>query len=1023
MENNVYNLIYDLKKRLMTDAKFMQGDKDSSSFRITLVDGGKVVDITGETIQFRFYKQDKTIVYQDASTGVTIIDGPKGIVECVLKSDTLSYPGTVKCEIHRAESGKELTTPSFNFRVDASIGESGILSTNYIGAIENKIIDWQSEINAINAEYEIYKSVMIDASPVANLQNQINNNVASLANMTTQVGLKAPQTSLDTTNSNITLKANITDVNIQIANVASGTPRTTYATLALLQAGIPLGNIYSYVCTDGLRYYWNGSGWVSGGVYQSTGISSKSVNDKSVNDQSIFDYHVNFIKKGKNLFNKELALINTYINTSGINATLAGYATSADMPIKAGVSYVIMPCRYIAIYNNDMALVERSDTGGALTQTIKTPVSDGYIRVTVYNGTSGIYQLDKCQIEVGATATGYEAYYLDMQSNLKVSAENVIGKFPPNKATFISTGKNLFNSSKRLVGMYLLADNTTLAGSQFDTSEFIQVESGKTYHLNVCRKFCSYNNFKGLLTYFDGTNIPYTFTATQDGYIRFSYTNTYSSIQFEEGSIGTVFEAFKFIIPNLSMETVNLKPLTIIKSGENFSIISKLDNGDDIQIDTKRNGSANSSFNFISTKINGNLIHENQDDITPIRTFYTVGANHGYPNVTRVTMVGHDKTIADLGSKWTDGVSEYTLLDINVNDLIFGCPYTTDGNGISTSLITPPIANLTHVSGATHTTAVTITTLASSPQLYPSTNNVNVKYVLDGFELTTDGNYYGNELQVQESYNIMDYKAIIDYAQANIGVSYKGNIVEGVVKMSVNHTFTKGCRCLISQSIKALKKVNLGVCGFIQSVGLGLAGHTLKRYMPNVLPKSGFDFKNIVDMTTYATDLEFYTADLIIASKPPNRCVDWLYNGTDKKYGFTVGYIADKTNTKNADRITNIGVSNFWDMRGTKKSYPTVLGPMMLNIGDYKTFLGYRNYISPTTATNISIVKDKKDTYVYIDYHVNVNGGNVKLNDFIGKTVTVLDSENFTLLNDTVDSEGVTFNIINNYGYAVLKLS
>jgi|GEM_PF-3023404 len=62
-----------------------------------------------------------------------------------------------------------------------------------------------------------------------------------------------------------------------LAAVASGTPRTTYSTLALLNAGKPTGDQYSYVLADGHRYWWNDTAWVDGGVYQSMGIANDSV--------------------------------------------------------------------------------------------------------------------------------------------------------------------------------------------------------------------------------------------------------------------------------------------------------------------------------------------------------------------------------------------------------------------------------------------------------------------------------------------------------------------------------------------------------------------------------------------------------------------------------------------------------------------------------------------------------------------------------------------------------------------------
>lgn len=73
-------------------------------------------------------------------------------------------------------------------------------------------------------------------------------------------------------------KAKITDVNNQIASVASGSPKGVYATLSLLQTAYPTGNTNIYVVSaDGKWYYWNGSAWTAGGVYQSTGIADDSI--------------------------------------------------------------------------------------------------------------------------------------------------------------------------------------------------------------------------------------------------------------------------------------------------------------------------------------------------------------------------------------------------------------------------------------------------------------------------------------------------------------------------------------------------------------------------------------------------------------------------------------------------------------------------------------------------------------------------------------------------------------------------
>ena len=599
-------------------------------------------------------------------------------------------------------------------------------------------------------------------------------------------------------------------------------------------------------------------------------------------------------------------------------------------------------------------------------------------------------------------------------------------------------GKNLFNLNARNIGYYVNESNGNLvAFATYDTSDFIPVVAGVTYATTRCKKMAFYDTNKN---YISGSSyspiIATTVTAPADGYMRLTFeVGMVSLSQVEVGNKQTYYEPYAVVpglsdivqVPAIGIKGLPLSDIVVEKNGELFTIISDFDEVSRISIETSRNGSNNGTFRFLQTKLNSDIIHATSDDITPIRTFTAVGANHGYPCIISIIMMGHDKTTADLGSIWTDGTTIYTLLAFhkdNSNILLFGCPYTETDGIVSSSAITPVAANLTHVSGATHTTAVVVTIFDTTPQLHPSVNNISVEYLLDGKKIDKDGTYVGKELQVLESYNVMDYKAIIDYAQSNIGQSYINDQIAGVVRLAVSYTFTRGGKCFISHSFRALRKLSVLNCGFLQSVIISLDGYTVKRYMPNVAIKGGIDFKNIVDMTSYTTSTYFYPEDYIDPTKPPNRYIDLMYDsGGNLKTGYTMGYLIDKSNTKNEDRAA---MSQGWDMRSTKKSYPVAMTGITLNAGDYKTFMGYRNYISPYdigNATNFNVVRDKKDTYIYIDYHASISYGNVKLPDDIGKSITIIDSENFTLHSDIVDCGGVTFSIINDYGYAVLKLS
>lgn len=76
---------------------------------------------------------------------------------------------------------------------------------------------------------------------------------------------------------------NFSALESQIKNISKGSPSGTFATLAELEAKYPNGNNNMYVVTaDGKWYYWSGTDWVAGGVYQSQGIADGSITTDKV---------------------------------------------------------------------------------------------------------------------------------------------------------------------------------------------------------------------------------------------------------------------------------------------------------------------------------------------------------------------------------------------------------------------------------------------------------------------------------------------------------------------------------------------------------------------------------------------------------------------------------------------------------------------------------------------------------------------------------------------------------------------
>jgi hypothetical protein len=65
-----------------------------------------------------------------------------------------------------------------------------------------------------------------------------------------------------------------------VKTFGSGSPKGTYTTTTALNAAFPTGTTGIYVVTeDGKWYYWNGTAWTAGGVYQSTSANQMSITD------------------------------------------------------------------------------------------------------------------------------------------------------------------------------------------------------------------------------------------------------------------------------------------------------------------------------------------------------------------------------------------------------------------------------------------------------------------------------------------------------------------------------------------------------------------------------------------------------------------------------------------------------------------------------------------------------------------------------------------------------------------------
>ena len=131
----------------------------------------------------------------------------------------------------------------------------------------------------------------------------------------------------------------LSDLEQEIQQVASGSPKGVYATLSDLQTAYPTGAEGIYVISaNGHWYYWNGIAWTDGGVYLSQ-LADDELNAESVNPvqnrvltPEINDLNNAVFEKVKNIFP---------INPHWINGTINN-STGAVVPLATGTEQAVM---------------------------------------------------------------------------------------------------------------------------------------------------------------------------------------------------------------------------------------------------------------------------------------------------------------------------------------------------------------------------------------------------------------------------------------------------------------------------------------------------------------------------------------------------------------------------------------------------------------------------------------------------------------------------------------------------------
>lgn len=449
---------------------------------------------------------------------------------------------------------------------------------------------------------------------------------------------------------------------------------------------------------------------------------------------------------------------------------------------------------------------------------------------------------------------------------------------------------------------------------------------------------------------------------------------------------------------------------------------------------------ADSSVTALAAPTVATFSSEALDDIAPFKFNNTfIGGDHGASFIREVTANGHGKDSTDLGSSWTDGaaVTWYLMRVVDENKLWMLSANAASDNWTFTTTIT---GNFTHAVGATHTTGITVGS-STLRQFFPATKtSVRGFYKPDGTQITADGTYRLDYLDVRHTYTIKSIDAQLDAAIAGnkTEVDYDAAAITDVATVTITYRWLPNSAVVVKYSVTFHEQVNIDYFGFMQLGPLTVpSGGSRHLYVPKVAPytpvATEYDFEGIEDITALAEVTTLPTSCWRSATDPPDRyiCIiktsdPALYSGVELAYDITSGVGVPATRAAAIPQAMSISTSTKkiypYAVAKDSTTYPTVIAANTTFTGNaVRCPLNFGKYATPTAVAWWQV---EAVWYAAFDFHANYDAYVAVPPEWTGKTVTVLAKHaNATVNSTTVNKAGISITVTDSFGWALVKIT
>ena len=595
---------------------------------------------------------------------------------------------------------------------------------------------------------------------------------------------------------------------------------------------------------------------------------------------------------------------------------------------------------------------------------------------------------------------------------------------------------NLFNVDTLVDGQYISSATGNIeTASGWGYSGFIDISSydvGQEFTLSGARgrdgfAFSQDNSGStSIAGSYTWGGFPLTVTKPTNGnYLYFALYNpsgqTFSNIMVNTGNVALPYETFDngWEIKESALPSDKVAYITLGGEGED-SFINGLKSKrtilpfKDVKVKTSR------VFNFKRDDIVDSIVRENcVDDVAPLHALNTtLLGNHSYLGYECVTNASHGKVEGDIGSIYSDGTNQYTLIAVTELDELW-----VMADVLGDVLAAP--STLTYVSGGVSSTNIAISS-HDYRQAYPCSSDYSLDVYIDGIKKTekTGTFYYDDNITFNETYNLIERADILTWYQTSYesGLNPTGDIL---IYNNISYRFDVDGNCTISGDYNFIGGVDLADIMTLQAIGVATLP---KYYIPKTVEftqsATTVNFSLIEDRDVLGSELiNFDSAKLDSSTIPNDR---WLQLNDDSTLGFAMGFlpVADA----GANRAVNTSSKTAQIKSSNNKVYPRLVdkGLITTTVGEAYSYIAYRNVFAQENGSTANYpVRTSGDDFYFIDYHNTQSIKQFEMPlDFVGRQLEVVEQRNITC-NTSIVASKLTVNVdcLSDYGYIVIKIN